>query len=304
MGAPIPLNLAAALEIEIDARLVSFARTETERLRWGANLRRTFGGIAPDDAGADDFEAEEDESGWRLNANFTHSVQLANRRLARTGLPEQDLLDGGAGTGNGQSRHTLQSRIGLSHQGIGMQLRANWKSRARITAGTTEDPNRIVFSPLLRVDVSAFANLDSVFEGSPWAEGARLSLIHVEDLANAVAALLAEGCVGLIAEVDDGRGGYGWREMIRTAADAFGRRARVMRVPLAIPYGLGLLNQMLGQAAGYTPMLTPGKAREIYHHDWTCDCGPIMARTDWRPAVSLRDGFAATIAWYRQQGWL
>ena len=162
--------------IEIDARLVSFARTETERLRWGANLRRTFGGTAQDDDDAEDQDEEDDESGWRLNANFTHSVQLANRRLARAGVPEQDLLAGGTGTGNGQSRHTLQSRIGLSHDGIGMQVRANWKSRARITAGTSEDPNRIVFSPLLRLDVSAFANLDSVFEGSPWAEGARLSL--------------------------------------------------------------------------------------------------------------------------------
>ena len=92
-------------------------------------------------------------------------------------------------------------------------------------------------------------------------------------------------------------------EMIEAAADAFGRRARIVRVPMAIPYGLGLLNQALARI-GYTPMLTPGKVREFYHSDWVCDPGPIMARTGWRPAVPLREGFAATIAWYRQQGWL
>jgi nucleoside-diphosphate-sugar epimerase len=141
------------------------------------------------------------------------------------------------------------------------------------------------------------------------AEGARLSLIHVEDLASAVGALLADAKLadhrgaGLIAEVDDGQGGYGWREMIEVAAAAFGRRARIVRVPMAIPYGLGMLNQALARI-GYTPMLTPGKVRELYHSDWVCDPGPIMARTAWRPAVRLRQGFAATISWYRQEGWL
>lgn len=135
-------------------------------------------------------------------------------------------------------------------------------------------------------------------------ERARLSLIHVEDLARAVGALLADQrSAGLIAEIDDGQGGYSWRQMIETAADAFGRRARIVRVPMAIPYGLALLNVALAHI-GHTPMLTPGKVREFYHNDWACDSGPIMARTSWRPAVALREGFAATIAWYRQQGWL
>jgi 2-alkyl-3-oxoalkanoate reductase len=135
-------------------------------------------------------------------------------------------------------------------------------------------------------------------------DDARLSLIHVADLANAVGAVLAgEGAAGLIAEVDDGQGGYGWRAMIEAAADACGRRVRIVRVPMAIPYGLGLANQACARI-GYTPMLTPGKVREFYHSDWVCDPGPIMARTAWRPAVPLREGFAATVAWYRQQGWL
>src|SRR5690606_19058448 len=180
--------------IEIDARLVSFARTETERLRWGATLRRNFGG--PQDAGGGgnggggNFRSppggrnEDAGSGWRLNANFTHTVQLANRRLARAGLPEQDLLDGGTGTGNGQSRHDLQSRIGLSRNGIGGQLRVNWKSRARIIAGTADAPNEIEFSPLLRLDLSAFANLDALLPDSAFAKGTRVSL-GVENLLDA-----------------------------------------------------------------------------------------------------------------------
>src|SRR5690606_37369319 len=87
-----------------------------------------------------------------------------------------DLLAGGTGTGNGQSRHDFQSRIGLSRNGIGMQTRINWKGRATIVAGTTADPNTIVFSPLLRLDVSAFANLDSLLPQSAMARGTRITL--------------------------------------------------------------------------------------------------------------------------------
>src|SRR5690606_19404623 len=175
--------------IEIDARLVSFARTESERLRWGATLRRNFGG-PQDERGGGNFNPQfggrdgNTGGGWRLNANFTHTVQLANRRLARAGLPEQDLLDGGTGTGNGQSRHDLQSRIGLSRNGIGGQLRVNWKSRARIIAGTADAPNEIEFSPLLRLDLSAFANLDALLPDSAFAKGTRVSL-GVENLLDA-----------------------------------------------------------------------------------------------------------------------
>lgn len=137
---------------------------------------------------------------------------------------------------------------------------------------------------------------------------ARLSLIYVEDLASAVGALLAdEGGAGLVAEVDDGqglRGGYRWREMIETAADVFGRRVRTLRIPRAIPQSLGALNLVLAQLAGYTPMLTPGKVRELYHGDWVCNSSLLMAKTSWRPIMPLRQGFAATVEWYRQHRWL
>jgi nucleoside-diphosphate-sugar epimerase len=139
-------------------------------------------------------------------------------------------------------------------------------------------------------------------------ESARLSLIHVEDLASAVGALLAdEHCAGLVAEVDDGqgmRGGYRWREMIAIAAEAFGCHARVIRVPRAVPQSLGLLNLLLARLPGYVPMLTPGKVRELYHGDWVCDSSPLMARTSWRATLPLRQGFASTVAWYRERGWL
>lgn len=134
---------------------------------------------------------------------------------------------------------------------------------------------------------------------------ARIALIHAQDLAGAVGALLADDRgAGLVAEVDDGQGGYRWHEMVATAAAAFGRPARVLPIPKAIPYALGAINLLLARLPGYTPMLTPGKVREIYHRDWACDSGPLTTQTSWRPQLPLAQGFAGTIAWYRQQGWL
>lgn len=169
--------------VEIDARLVSFARSETEQIRWGGNFRRVFGAppappqgglvvMISDASGVDELSG----AGWRLNANFTHTWQLTNTRLAREGLPVQDLLAGGAGNGNGQSRHNVQGRVGLAYNGTGLQWNLNWKSRTRITAGTASDPNDIVFDPFLRVDMSAFANLGTVFPDRGLLKDVRVTL--------------------------------------------------------------------------------------------------------------------------------
>jgi hypothetical protein len=169
---------------DADGRLmVSFARSETGQIRWGGNFRRAFAvPAAPPPSGPQimiyDGTAGEDlgGTGWRLNTNFTHTWQLANKRLAREGLPEQDLLAGGVGTGSSQSRHSVMGRVGLAYNGTGMQTVLNWKSRTRITAGTASDPNDIVFSDLLRIDLSAFANLGTVFPGKPLLQNSRVTL--------------------------------------------------------------------------------------------------------------------------------
>jgi len=51
-------------------------------------------------------------------------------------------------------------------------------------------------------------------------------------------------------------------------------------------------------------MLTPGKVREILHPDWVCHDSRVTAVTGWRPRFALAEGFAQTIAWYRQNRWL
>jgi hypothetical protein len=168
---------------QIDARTVSFERTQNEQIRWGGNYRGVLGKAPPPAANSGaprimfgDESPDLGGAGWRLSGNFNHTWLLSSRRLARTGLPEVDLLSGGTAGYNAASRHVVQARLGLAHNGTGLQLNTNWRSAARITGGTVSAPNDIQFDAFLRLDVSAFTNLDTVFPGSALAKGMRVSL--------------------------------------------------------------------------------------------------------------------------------
>ncbi|MGH6930598.1 MAG: hypothetical protein ACREEV_19955, partial [Dongiaceae bacterium] len=58
------------------------------------------------------------------------------------------------------------------------------------------------------------------------------------------------------------------------------------------------------QMTGGTAMLTPGKAREFLHRDWTSRDHALTSATNWQPTIDLDKGFAETIAWYRRHRWL
>lgn len=184
---------------EIDARMVNFIRTRNEQFRWGGNYRKTFGapparpGAALPSAGAvivsgslpvgvvldgGDVLAG---AGWRLNLNFTHQWQMAYKRLMREGLPQTDLLSGGAGFGSAQPRHRVQATLGLARNGTGMQLNSNWTGSSHLDTGTPAAPNRLDFSSTLRFDLQTFTNLGALAPASKLLRGVRISL-NVENL--------------------------------------------------------------------------------------------------------------------------
>jgi iron complex outermembrane recepter protein len=191
---------------EIDARMVNFVSTRNEQFRWGGNFRRAFGVprspgpagpmsagqaipagqvISAGGAGQTIIMTDGGDSlsgaGWRLNANFTHQWQVAYKRLMRPGLPVVDLLSGGAGFGTPQSRHRVQSTVGLAYNGTGMQLNSNWTSASHLNTGTATAPSRLDFSSTLRFDLQAFTNLGVLYATNKSLQGVRISL-NVENL--------------------------------------------------------------------------------------------------------------------------
>jgi nucleoside-diphosphate-sugar epimerase len=120
----------------------------------------------------------------------------------------------------------------------------------------------------------------------------RLSLIHVEDLVEAMLAWLADSskCVHQAFELHDGRqGGYDWDSISRSAPR---HRPRKFSVPRVLLSGIATLNSALSVVFRYTPMLTPGKVNELCQPDWVCDNTRFTAATQWQPTINLEQGLA------------
>ncbi|MCP4327119.1 MAG: NAD-dependent epimerase/dehydratase family protein [Alphaproteobacteria bacterium] len=140
----------------------------------------------------------------------------------------------------------------------------------------------------------------------PRTDGARISMIHVEDLATAVAAMLgAEMRSGAIFDIHDGsEDGYSWDTIIDTAARVLARK--VLRVPVPRK-GMELAaaaNSAYCLLTKRAPLITPDKVRELYHGDWVCHDNSLIDHISWRPTMPISEGFRHTVAWYREAGWL
>lgn len=148
----------------------------------------------------------------------------------------------------------------------------------------------------LRPLFDAFARGVAPLPGEP---GARVSLLHVDDLCTAIVAWLnaSDRADGVYEIGDDTVGGHSWEEVVATAETLLQRRIRRIRLPRAGLGGVARVNARLSRWLGYAPMLTPGKVAELRHGNWVCDNRPLQAALDWQPRISLAQGLASTCGW-------
>ncbi|MGI9499568.1 MAG: NAD-dependent epimerase/dehydratase family protein [Geminicoccaceae bacterium] len=163
-----------------------------------------------------------------------------------------------------------------------------------------------VYGPGDRETLSFFQGIKRGVGAMLGDDQARFSLLHVDDLTDAIRSILDPAIADRsILEPDDGmEGGHSWPSMISAAERAFERKVLRIRVPAALLAALGHANSGLRILPGYTPMLTPEKVRELTHPDWVADRRTILAATSWRPSIPVDRGFPATIDWYRLHSWL
>jgi nucleoside-diphosphate-sugar epimerase len=136
--------------------------------------------------------------------------------------------------------------------------------------------------------------------------GGRFSMIHVDDLTEAILAWLEAAAVPLgPLEVDDGQpSGYGWEDVLAVARRRVNRRLRAVAVPAAAMRLAALAIAGGALLTGRPAFLSQGKISEALHPDWVSRREGNDALPGWRPRIGLDEGFARTMAWYTANRWL
>ena len=129
-----------------------------------------------------------------------------------------------------------------------------------------------------------------------------LSLVDGRDAATAAVALLeTESATGTFF-VDDGRTGYDWSALTEALEKMAGRRIRTIRLPLA---GLKILSFLAGPSrAARSPVLNRDRINDLETDGWVCDGGRLADLTGFQARRDAARGFAETLEFYREEGWL
>lgn len=128
----------------------------------------------------------------------------------------------------------------------------------------------------------------------PGSANARISLIHVSDLVEAIITCLQqEQTRHHTLTLCDGKPlGYDWHELAGIVGAHWGRQVRIWPVPEWLLNAIALINLRAARITGRAPMLTPAKLRELRHSDWVVDNDTITKLTAWSPLISLPEGLA------------
>lgn len=126
---------------------------------------------------------------------------------------------------------------------------------------------------------------------------ARFGLIYVDDLVAAILCWLnSETVVRGVYELDDGTpGGYDHGAVKKIASLVWKRPVYSLPVPTSIIRLLASLNLGLARLLQYSPMLTPGKVRELQHPDWVCDNSELTRTLGWQPRRQLQDALPQAV---------
>ena len=162
-----------------------------------------------------------------------------------------------------------------------------------------------VYGPGDRETLAYFRAVARGLAPRPWLPEARLSLIHVTDLAEAVALAVEPPPATSIYEIDDGwEGGYSYADMAAAAGLALGRHAWSLAIPRIVMAGIARMNAIGHSLGGPAQILTPGKVNEIFHSDWAIHDRRLAAAIGFQARYDLTSGFRDTVLWYRRRGWL
>ncbi len=130
------------------------------------------------------------------------------------------------------------------------------------------------------------------------------SFVHVYDAAEAiVGAMEAAGPSGAIYTICDG-GPHTWRDVVAAFAAATGRRPRLIPTPPFLYAAAGYLGGLVSALIQRPLPLNSDQIDQMRQRYWVCDNERIFRDLGWQPRLSIEEGIAQTLHWYREHGWL
>jgi hypothetical protein len=160
----------------VDTSTINFANETTSQLRLGVNF------VVPikpaQSIAATATTPRRRIPATNLQFNLSHTLLLDSSLLIRNGLPEVDLLAGGAiGIAGGKLRNTTSAIVSLTRGASGFRLSASYRGPSYLQTGTTAAPELLTFGSLFKMDLRLFADLGQLMPNEPMAKDTRLSLV-------------------------------------------------------------------------------------------------------------------------------
>ena len=161
-----------------------------------------------------------------------------------------------------------------------------------------------VYGPGDRETLQVFRMIKRGILVTPGGSGGRFSLIHTDDLAEAIIQAgerdTASGEIYFLSRPEM----IAWEDAGRAIAGALGKSYRRIPFPRWMAVAAGLGGDLWGRVTGRPATLNSQKVRELLQPSWLCDSSKAQARLGFNPVIDLEAGIRQTVRWYQDQGWL
>ncbi|MDP2599698.1 MAG: NAD-dependent epimerase/dehydratase family protein [Deltaproteobacteria bacterium] len=137
----------------------------------------------------------------------------------------------------------------------------------------------------------------------PFGKPRYISMAYVEDVAGACLWAAKSGrAAGEIFYVADGDS-YPWEDIADTLAQIFHHKVYKIAAPKSILWPLALISETVSRVKKQIPPITRVHIKQFYAKGWAINIDKIK-NAGFHPRFNLQEGMKASVAGYRQLGWL
>jgi len=132
-----------------------------------------------------------------------------------------------------------------------------------------------------------------------------VSLVHSSDLSRGIVdASLSENTISKIYFISS-KEFYTWKQIINIIKKTIDKKLLLtINLPHSIILTLGTISEYFGKLSGSVPVFNYEKGIDFIQDYWTCSIEKAAKDFGYEQKMSIEDGIAETIQWYKQNKWM